>query len=281
MAGNEEQGEEEEHAMRPRRLLAENVKRSDIAPWDRNDKKTSWQAWKMQSSILLRDSNVSEKRQISFILNALQGGSASAILTSWGTDGPPAEISIGDFWVTLDQLFAPEESNFHRDNRFKMFKLNDFSSISLYLERYQDEMAKCTSPPSEEYRLGVMETAIEDIPAISFHMEKWLRGRVGDNNAISFHFMQELRNCQVLMPKKVTATPAAAMASVDEDEDLLQKLAAKIAVIQGRSGRFKSNDAPSAEKFAGKCFHCGKIGHMKKECFMLKRKSPQKLAVAS
>ena len=40
MAGNEEQEEEEEQA-RPRRLLAENVKRSDIAAWDRNDKKTS------------------------------------------------------------------------------------------------------------------------------------------------------------------------------------------------------------------------------------------------
>ena len=194
MAGNNEQEEEEERPA-PRRLLAENVKRSDIAPWDRNDKKTSWQAWKMQSSRLLRDSNVSEKRQISFILGALQGGSASAVLASWGPDGPPAELSIGDFWATLDQLFAPEESNFHRDNRFKMFKLSDFSSISLYLERYRDEMAKCTTAPSEEYRLGVMETAIDDTPAISFHMEKWLRDRIGGNAAISFHFMQELRNC--------------------------------------------------------------------------------------
>ena len=172
MTEHENDQAEEEQQARPKRSLAENVKRSGIAPWYRNDKKTSWQAWKMQSSRLLRDSNVSEKRQISFILGALQGGSASAVLASWGPDGPPAELSIGDFWATLDQLFAPEESNFHRDNRFKMFKLSDFPSISLYLERYQDEMAKCTTAPSEEYRLGVMKTAIDDMPSIFFHMEK-------------------------------------------------------------------------------------------------------------
>ena len=152
---NEQAEEEVQLQAKPKRSLAENVRRSDIAPWDRNDKKTSWQAWKMQSSRLLRDSNVSERRQISFILGALQGGSASAVLASWGPDGPPADLTIDVFWSTLDQLFAPEESNFHRDNRFKMFKLSDFSSISLYLERYQDEMAKCTTAPSEEYRLGV------------------------------------------------------------------------------------------------------------------------------
>ena len=88
---------------------------------------------------LLRDSNVSPKRQISIILGALQGGSASAVPASWGPDGPSADLKIDAFWSTLDQLFAPEESTFHRDNRVKMFNLNDFSSISLYLERYQDE----------------------------------------------------------------------------------------------------------------------------------------------
>ena len=138
MAENEDddqaEGEEKLRA-KPKRMLAENVKRSDSATGDRNDKKTSWQAWKMQTSRLLRDSNVSPKRQISFILGALQGGSASAVFASWGPDEPPAEMAIEAFWLTLDQLFAPEESNFHRDNRFKMFKLSDFPSISLYLER--------------------------------------------------------------------------------------------------------------------------------------------------
>ena len=56
--------------------------------------------------------------------------------------------------------------------------------------------------------------------------------------------MQELQNCQVLMPKKIT-TPVAAVASAEADEDLLQKLAAKIAVIEGRSGRFKGGDIAS------------------------------------
>ena len=119
---------------KPKRMLApENVKRSDIATWDRNDKKTSWQAWKMQTSRILKDSNVLPQRQISFVLGALQGGSASAVLASWGPDGPPSDMAIDIFWATLDSLFSPEESNFHRDNRFKAFKLADFQSISLYL----------------------------------------------------------------------------------------------------------------------------------------------------
>ena len=53
------------------------------------------------------------------------------------------------------------------------------------------------------------------------------------------------------MPKKIT-TPAAAVASAEADEDLLQKLAAKIAVIQERSGRFKGGDMASKEKIVGK-----------------------------
>ena len=179
-AEEEQQQQEQQAKAKPKRtLVTENVKRSDIATWDRNDKKTSWQAWKMQTGRILKDSNVSPQRQISFVLGALQGGSASAVLSSWGPDGPPSDMAIDVFWATLDSLFSPEESNFHRDNRFKAFKLADFQSISLYLERYQDEMAKCTTPPSEEYRLGVLETAIEGIPLISFQMEKWLRHNLG------------------------------------------------------------------------------------------------------
>ena len=45
----EEQQEEKKNPKlraKPKRMLVpENVKRSDIAPWDRNDKKTSWLAW--------------------------------------------------------------------------------------------------------------------------------------------------------------------------------------------------------------------------------------------
>ena len=80
----EEQQEQQKNPKRKlRRFLgSENIKRSDIAPWDRNDKKTSLQAWKMQTSRILKDSNVSPQRQISFVLGALQGGSASAVLAS-------------------------------------------------------------------------------------------------------------------------------------------------------------------------------------------------------
>ena len=55
-------------------------------------------------------------------------------------------------WQSLNTLFAPEESNLDRDNRFKRFKLGDFASIELYLER------KCTFPSTEDYRLGILAT---------------------------------------------------------------------------------------------------------------------------
>ena len=97
----EQQKNQKLHAKFKRILVPENVKRSDIAPWDRNDKKTSWQAWRMQTNRILKDSNISSKRQISFILVALQGGSAAAILASWGPDGPPSDLAIGKFLGTL------------------------------------------------------------------------------------------------------------------------------------------------------------------------------------
>ena len=76
MADDQEEEEEEQQEQRKivktkRTLVVDNIKRSDIASWDRNDKKTSWQAWKMQTSRILKDSNISPQRQISFILGAL------------------------------------------------------------------------------------------------------------------------------------------------------------------------------------------------------------------
>ena len=50
--GQQLQGVGKKFGGKPKRTLApDNVKRSDIAPWDRNDKKTSWQAWKMATRL--------------------------------------------------------------------------------------------------------------------------------------------------------------------------------------------------------------------------------------
>ena len=117
----------------------------------------------MQTRRILKDINLTSKRQISFIMGALQGGSIEAVIASFGVDGPP-EMTIINWWAHLDILFAPVESDFYRNNRFKAFKLDDFPSIALFLERYQSEMAKCSAPPREEYRLNVLTTAIQEIP---------------------------------------------------------------------------------------------------------------------
>ena len=85
-----------------------------------------------------------------------------------------------------------------------------------------------------------------------------------------FGFINELRKCEIIMPKKTIATPVAAAASAEADEVLLQKLATKIAVIQGRSGRAKGSDMESKEKFVGRCFHCEKVGHKKQVVLLLK-----------
>ena len=206
----------------------------------------------MATRRMLKDSNISEKRQVSFVLSALQGGSASAILASWGPEGPPSDISIGNFWNTLDTLFAPEESNLDRDNRLKRFKLGDFASIEMYLVRYQEEMAKCTFPPSEGYRLGILCTAIQEIPMLSFHMENWLSSHKKNDGkdyepGTAFACMYELRKCERLVPKKAATQSVAAVSSEEAEENLAQRLATRIALIQGNSGRFK-NDPSSAKK---------------------------------
>ena len=82
------------------------------------------------------------------------------------------------------------------------------------------------------------------------HIRRAVEGQNGTPN--SFGLLSELRKCEILMPKKSNTTQTAAAVNEVEEEDLAQRLAAKIAVIQGRSGRFKGNDSSSAEKFVGK-----------------------------
>ena len=84
----------------------------------------------------------------------------------------------------------------------------------------------------------------------------------------AFAFMHELRKYKRLVPKKSATQSVAAVSSEERydvvEDNLAQRLATRIALTQGKSGRFKS-DLSSAKKFTGQCFHCGKPGHMKKE----------------
>ena len=72
------------------------------------------------------------------------------------------------------------------------------------------------------------------------------------------------------MQKKTATAQTAAVSEVDE-ENLAQKLAVMIAAIQEKSGRAKG----SAEKFTGKCFHCGKLGHKRSRVFYSEESFPQ------
>ena len=107
-----------------RTLLQEDIKRNNIAAWDINDKNAFLLAWKMKTRRILKDRNISQKCQISFIMGALQEESASAPLASWEPDGLPPNLSIAVLWATL---FSPEASNFQINIRFKLFKLGNFS----------------------------------------------------------------------------------------------------------------------------------------------------------
>ena len=104
----EEEEQDREEVEGEARQVRENLKRSDLSSWDRNDKKMSYQAWRMQTRRILKDSNLTDERQISFVMGALQGGSIDAVIASFGGDGPPV-MSIINWWAHLDIIFAPVE----------------------------------------------------------------------------------------------------------------------------------------------------------------------------
>ena len=242
----EEEEEQVEEGVEEEAKVRENLKRSDLSSWDRNDPKMSYPAWRMQTRRILRDSNLTDERQISFVMGALRGGSIDAVIASFGGDGPPA-MTIINWWAHMDVLFAPVESDFDRNKRFIAFKLDDFPTVALYLERYQSEMAKCSSPPREDYRLNVLTTAIQELPIIAFQMEKWTREKTAalaeGESLSSFHFMLELRKCEALMPKKLAPQPAAAAVGAAEEVDLLQKLAVRLAAFQANRAKDGANPA--------------------------------------
>ena len=58
--------------------------------------------------------------------------------------------------------------------------------------------------------------------------------------------MQKLRKCELLVPKKA-ATQSVAAVSSEEEENLAQRLATRIALIQEKSGLFKSGQSRNKE----------------------------------
>ncbi len=56
MAEEEEEEQEREEVEDEVKRVREDLKRSDLSFWDRNDPKTSYQAWRMQTRRILRDS---------------------------------------------------------------------------------------------------------------------------------------------------------------------------------------------------------------------------------
>ena len=118
------------------------------------------------------------------------------------------------------------------DKRFAKLKLENFPDISSFVVAYQKAIAECGTQPDESFRLTVLTaTAIQDNPNIAFHMQKAVEAQASPN---SFHFIGELRKCEIFMPKKTATAQTAAAVSEVEEEDLTQRLAVRIAAIQGK-----------------------------------------------
>ena len=79
-----------------RAVVADNLKMSDMPPFNRGDGKIDFPPWRMQVKRMLSASNISVDRQSAFILGALTGESLGEILAYFGPNGPPDDIAPAD-----------------------------------------------------------------------------------------------------------------------------------------------------------------------------------------
>ena len=104
----------------------DNLKIGDLPQYNRDDKKITFGAWKMQIKRMLAASNIPAERQSSFILAALTGGSLTEILAFFGPDGPAADLAPAALWGFLTNIFTQVELTPDRDNRFARVKQENF-----------------------------------------------------------------------------------------------------------------------------------------------------------
>jgi len=93
--------------MAARAIVPDNLKIGDMPQFNRNDKKITFTAWRMQSKRMLASSNIPVERQAAFILGALAGGSLVEILAYFDPEGPHINIAPANLWQLFSRTFSP------------------------------------------------------------------------------------------------------------------------------------------------------------------------------